>query len=284
MKIKGILMTNETNLYGHQTKVEELIIVAKQSKDRYLFRQHEPWKSPIGIITDTKIEYLEDKNCLAVTAEIQINDGKDKEVVLEMLEKGGFSSTYSDGGFIVDESDGAIVPGVEVYFDAYRTDETKLYLEALELSKVLNTRIQCIRIRRHAISQVLAFVGTTIGGYFLVKILDDIDIYTKFKQFLIGTSKSSEKGKETNINVIAPTETRIIKNRISYHITGQDNDIEAALDYLRDNKFIHHDIDSFKSQNRNTQHLYYDVKRENGKIIVYKTKSVDKNNKIDYYI
>ena len=276
-------MTNETNLYGHQTKVEELIIVAKQSKYRYLFRQHEPWKSPIGIITDTKVEYLEDKNCLAVTAEIQINDGKDKEAVLEMLEKGGFSSTYSDGGFIEDESDGTIIPGIEIYFDAYRTDETKLYLEALELSKVLNINIQCTRIRRHAFGQILAFVGTTIGGYFLVKILDDVGIYSKFKEFLIGASKSSEKGKETNIRVIAPTETRMNENRISYHITGQDDDVEAALDYLRDNKLIHQDIDSFKSQNKNIQYLFYDVKRENGKIVVCKTKTVDRNNKIDYY-
>ncbi|MEA4822139.1 MAG: hypothetical protein VB122_07960 [Erysipelotrichales bacterium] len=283
MIISGILMTNGENVYGHKTKIEELIVVAEQSKGKPLYSHHEPWKKNIGKIIDTRIIYRDDLDCLAVEADIEIDNSENGDEIIHLLKSGGFSSTYSDGGFEVDKSDGMVMPHLEIYFDAYRTNETKLYLEATELSKLFNIGIRCIRVRRHAAGTVLAFVGATIGSYFLNKVLEDINVYGKFKKFLIGTSKSSESGKEVNLNIIASTETRIKQNRISYHVIGQDSDIDDALDYLKENNIIQMELESFTSKSKDINHLYYEVKKENGQTIIKKTRSIDSQNRINYF-
>lgn len=283
MIIKGTLITNQKNLYGYETKVEDLIVTAEQSKGMPLYSHHEPWKKSIGIIVDTKIVYRDDLDCLAVEADIEIHDSENVEEVINLLKTGGFSGTYSDGGFVVDESDGKCLPHLIIYFDAYRTNETKLYLEAIELSKSLNIGVECARVRRHGAGAVLAFVGTTIGAYFLGKILDDMKAYDSFKKFLINTSKSSESGKEVNINVIAPSDTKDNCNRMSYHIIGQDDDINSAFDYIKENRVIQREVDSFTNTNKDKSQVYYEVKRENGQIVVKKTKTIDRQSKIDYF-
>ncbi|MDO7787864.1 hypothetical protein P6N53_11595, partial [Desulforamulus aquiferis] len=200
-------MTTQENTYGYSAKIEELIIVAENSKGKPLFKDHDITKEPIGVVSDTEIVYESELDCLSVMAIIELKQDNNETEIRQYIEDGGFSATYSDGGFSINESDGTNLPPMEILFDAYRTNEIKLYLDSKEMSKLLNIPIYCTRIRRHAGFEVLTFFAVSLGSYLINKILDDIGLYERFKEYLLNVSEVSSSGKEANITVISPTVT-----------------------------------------------------------------------------
>ena len=184
MKIRAVLGTSNVNRYGYKPRIEDLISIAENSKGKTLSFEHNPDNPPVGNILDTEIEYIAKDNVLQVTAIIELKEEYSTSEFLETIGKGGFSPSYLDGGFSIDASDGTYANPLRIIFDAYRTDEVKLYVKIRELSKTLNIPIVCHRARKHAFVQILTGVGIIIGAYFLEKVFDDIKLYEKIKELL----------------------------------------------------------------------------------------------------
>lgn len=280
--VKGNLMTSGENGYGYKPRIEELILNADKAKGQSIFKEHKKYEKPLGKITETEIVYDEKIAQLVVQGTIEVYDESAKEYVLKLVESGGFSSTYADNGFLVKESNCKYFQPIEVCFDAYRTDEIKLFLEMRELSKELESAIYCRRIRRHAIGGVLAFIGLTIGAHIIGKIFDDIGLYDKFKKKFIKMSRGSDIGKEAMIEVISPKENKDITRRLVINIEGNDVEIEEIMDHLRENEYIKIELEKFN--NEYDQYKKVVIKaNKSGDIQITKI-SVEKiDNSIEYY-
>lgn len=104
------------------------------------------------------------------------------------------------------------------------------------------------------------------------------------KEFLIGTSQSSESGKEINLEVIAPQENKNKRRRVNLKVVGSDEDIAMILDQINSSQFVENEVAKFESIYKNLQMVAYTLKKEDGKIQITLTKTVDEKNEIDYRI
>lgn len=164
---------------------------------------------------------------------------------------------------------------LDIYFDAYRTNETELYLKTKELSSDLNIGINCIRTRRHAFGiSVLTFIGAAIGAYFIEKVLDDIKLYEKFKNYLVRVSGISEKGKETKLSIIPPR-TAEHKQILEIVITAHsDDDMLKIIDELRNCDLLKTEIPKFKSDYINYSLVQYHAYIKNDIVEILRTKTL----------
>lgn len=264
---KVILMSLTKNKYGYTPRIEELQMLAASVVNSPLYDNHESFKDPIGKITEAELIYDEELKTLVVDGEVEIfEDERSQKALLEKINGGGFSPSYVDGGFLVDESDGTINPPIEFYFDAYKTNEIELYLQTKILSKEFNIPILCNRFRRHFLTETAAFIGLTIGSYFIRKILEDIKLYEKMKSFitdLVGKNKR----KEFRLEIIASEEIQSDLKRLQFTLLGEDDEIKSELDYLKEQKVIELELEKFGNEYSSVNRISYTVEKADEIII-----------------
>lgn len=270
MRIRARLASNTQNRYGYTCSVEELLGVVQWAHNRPLHQHHRPDLPVIGKILSPQLVYDKELDCLVVEADIEIfGDELDGTALKEQMMAGGFSGSYAHGGFGVDESDGTVDGILTIRFDAYHTNETHLYLHAMELSRTLNIPVECVRIRRHAFGEVLAFIGGIIGAYLFEKLLDDLQLYDHLKRFLIETPQDTGAGKHCVLTVVAPEETEADERRLEFHLIGDDAAIEQELDHIRTAGVVRAErVKHFSGPNPKTGKIVYSVESTNAGVSV----------------
>lgn len=264
---KVILMSLTKNKYGYTPRIEELQMLANSVQNQPLYDNHESFREPIGRILKADVVYDNNLKTLVVDGEVEVfSDERSQKAILEKIKTGGFSPSYIDGGFLVDESDGSINLPFDFLFDAYKTNEIELYLATKKLSKYLNNPIHCLRFRRHFLTETAVFVGLTISSYFIWKILDDIKLYEKLKSYIIEFVGKNKK-KEFRLEIIAPEEIQTDIKRLQYTLLGEDEEIKSELDYLKNKKVIELELEKFGNEYSSINKVCYIVEKKDEIVI-----------------
>ncbi|MDO7789202.1 hypothetical protein, partial [Desulforamulus aquiferis] len=122
-------------------------------------------------------------------------------------------------------------------------------------------------------------------SYLINKILDDIGLYERFKEYLLNVSEVSSSGKEANITVISPTVTEEKKRRVRLKVVGKDDkEIAENLDNLRKHReFINEEISKFEREYENLQEISYVIQKKEGITEIRKVSEKSLGNNVDYY-
>ena len=278
MNYKIRIMTTLENEYGYTPFIEELQMVARGCLGNFLYKNHDPSKEPTGRIVNTEIVYDKELECLAVVGIVEVFNADP-----ESFEKRGFSGAYSYGGFEVDESDGTDPEVLIIDFDAYNTNEIQLYLNAKSLSKELNKIVLCRRTRRHDFGIIPTTIMVTIGAYFINKILDDIELYEKFKKFILNVSKENDAGQEIRLDVCIPAKEKEFNQNIKLHFSGSNDELEKITDHQVVKDLLRTEEGKLEGEHSNLRNVTYSLTMDNGRVKIRKSCAEQFSGKVDYF-